>query len=200
MRTFYITIAIVLLWVTWQLHRPIPKQAQVARAFTDSEIDYLEKSFDYAMDNVKAGGHLDWSAAGVNGRIAAGNPYQSTQKARCRNYIEISRTFDAQKVDSGIACKRSGKDGWCRVHGKDPQSCALEVAESSAIKRARFAILQGNQMIDDGMSKRLNIDTSRLIPSMPDVSAPNMPSFDMPDFEKPDISLRPPMPWDSPSK
>lgn len=158
MRTFYIATAVFVLLVAWLLHKPIPKQAQVARAFTDAEVEYLEKTFDYAMESLKAGEHMDWSAAAVNGRISVGKEYTSAQKIQCRNYIEIARTYDAQKVESGIACKRVGKDGWCRLNPDDAQSCALEVAESSLIKRGRFSILQGNQMIDTLMGTRVDMN------------------------------------------
>lgn len=202
MRTFYITLAIVVAWVAWQLNKPIPKKQQVARAFTDAEVEYLEKTFDYAMDNLKAGEHMDWSAAAVNGRIAAGAPYTSKQKADCRNYVEVARTYNAQKVESGIACKRSGKEGWCRLHMNDAESCALEVAESSLIKRARFAILQGNQIIDKMMGTRVEMDTNGLVPSMPSVRTPDMPSVEMPHIEQPDAArtIHSILPWNNPKQ
>lgn len=196
MRTFYIATAIFLLFIAWLLHKPIPRAPQVAREFTDSEIEYLEKTFDYAMETLKAGEHMDWSVAAVNGRISAGKEYVSTQKASCRNYIEIARTYDAQKVESGIACKRVGKDGWCRLNPDNAQSCALEVAESSLAKRGRFAILQGSQMIDQLMGKRIDVDGSRLVPHAPSVG---LPAVNAPHMQKPDIEpgdFRPPLPWD----
>lgn len=196
MRTFYITLALVVCWVAWQLHKPIPKQAQYAREFTDSEIEYLERSFDYAMDNLKSGEQFDWSTAGVNGRIAVGDEYQSKQKATCRNYIEIARTYDSQKIDSGIACKRDDEDGWCRLHIGNAESCALEVAESPYAKRMRYAILQGNQILDEVMATRVHVDTSKLIPKAPHITVPSIGPIDVPHPDLGDISLRPPLPWD----
>ncbi|MDX2072950.1 MAG: hypothetical protein SFX19_01140 [Alphaproteobacteria bacterium] len=196
MRTFYITLAIIVAWVTWQLNKPITRAPQVARAFTDSEIDYLEKTFDYAMDNLKEGEYQDWSVAAVNGRISVGKHYVSKQKADCRHYVEVARTHDAQKVESGVACKRQGKAGWCRVHGDNPQSCALEKLESPLKKRARFAILQGNQVIDDLLGTSVGVNTDGMVPHTPNLSAP---SVNTPQFERPDIDssdFRPPMPWD----
>ncbi len=196
MRTFLIATVLFLAFIGWLLHKPIPKQVPVARAFTDAEVAYLEKSFDYAMDTLDEGQYLDWSTAGVNGRIAVGKPYTSKQKAICRNYIEVARTHDAQKVDSSIACKRQGKDGWCRVHGDNPQSCALETEESTLKKRARFAILQGSQTIDQLMGTRVGIDTSGLTPHIPKAY---VPSIHAPDIQTPDLEpsdFRPPMPWD----
>ncbi len=202
MRTFYIATTVFVLFIAWLLHEPIPRAPQVARAFTDAEIDYLEKSFDYAMDMLNAGDHMDWSIAAVNGRISAGKQYTSTQKANCRNYIEIARTYDAQKVESGIACKRSGKDGWCRLNANDAQSCALEVAESSIIKRSRFAILQGTQILDEAMGNAMSIDPKAMLPTMPHIRTPdmpNMPSIETPHIEKPDISgaVHSILPWNN---
>jgi len=199
MRTFYIALSVFILCVAWLLHKPIPRKAPVAREFTDSEIEYLEKSFDYAMDNMKQGEYLDWSAAAVNGRISVGNVYQSKQKATCRNYIEIARTYEAQKVESGIACKRTSKDGWCRLKVNDAESCALELVESPITKRSRFAILQGSQIIDDLLGTGINADKERLSPHAPSGSMPTLGpvGISKPDLEPSDF--RPPMPWD-PSK
>jgi hypothetical protein len=200
MRTFYIATALFTLFVLWLLNKPIPKQQPVARAFNGAEIDYLEKSFDYAMDTLKEGEYLDWSAAAVNGRISVGKVYESGKKATCRKYVEVARTYDAQKVDAGVACKRVGKDGWCRVHGENPQSCALEVAESSIMKQSRYAILQGSQMLDAAMAKTMGIDVKGMTPSAPQVGRPGVPSLgQMPEFQKPEFEpgdFRPPMPWD----
>lgn len=198
MRTFYIASALFVLLIVWLLNKPIAHQRQVAREFTDSEIAYLEKSFDYAMDMLKPGEHMDWSVAAVNGRVSAGKEYTSTQKANCRQYVEISRTYEAQKVDSGIACKRVGKDGWCRIHGTNPPSCALEITESTLKKRSRFAILRGTQIIDDLLGTSIGVDSNSLMPSAPRVHA-DIPSVGRPSISKPDIEpgdLRPPMPWD----
>ena len=196
MRTFYITLLVLLGLVAWLLNKPIAKQAQVARSFSDSEIEYLEKNFNYAMENARAGEYSDWSVAAVNGRIAAGAPYRSKQKAACREYVEVARTYDAQKVESGVACKRQGKDGWCRIPKGNPESCALEVMESSLKKRARFAILAGSQAIDSVMGMRVNMSTDGLVPNAPSISTPSLhaPDINTPDIEPGDF--RPPMPWD----
>lgn len=200
MRTFYIALLLVALWVVWMLNKPIPQKARIAREFTDAEIEYLEKSFDYAMETLEDGKYFDWQAAAVNGRISAGKAYESSQKATCRPYVEIARTFDAQKVDSGIGCKRSNKEGWCRVHGENPQSCALEVQESMLTKRARFAIMQGTQMLDNTVSSVMGIDPASMLPKAPHMRMPSMPNVgpidtpSAPDFDTRD--LRPPMPWD----
>jgi hypothetical protein len=199
MRTFYIALTIFVLLVAWLLNKPIPKQASVVRAFNSAEIEYLEKSFDHAMDNLKPGEFLDWSAAGVNGRISAGDEYHSQRKAQCRPYIEVSRTYQAQKVESAVACKRAGKEGWCRIYGDNPQSCALEKPESVLVKQARFSILQGEQVIDAATAAAMGLDPSAMMPEMPSVNAPEMPGVGMPGLPGIDIEpgdLRPPMPWD----
>lgn len=201
MKTFYIALALFILFVAWLLNKPIPRKPQVARAFTAAEIDYLEKSFDYAMDNLKEGEYLDWSAAAVNGRISVGKTYTSSQKATCRPYVEVARTTTSQKVEHALACKRTGKDGWCRVYGENPPSCALEEPESFITKQTRFAILQGNQMIDSAMGKIMGIDPKSMLPKMPSVDMPDMPGIGtLPDVSLPDIDpgdFRPSLPWDS---
>lgn len=200
MRTFYIASALFVLFIAYLLQKPIPKQQQVARSFSASEIDYLEKSFDYAMDSLKEGEFLDWSAAAVNGRISVGNAYESRKGATCRQYVEVARTHDAQKVTGGIACKRQGKDGWCRIQDQHaPQSCALEVMESSVAKQSRYAILRGSQMLDQAWSKVTGVDVKGMLPNAPHIKAPGMPDVTAPDVSMPDFEpgdFRPPMPWD----
>lgn len=202
MKVFYVLLALLALWVYSLLNKPIPKQQQVARAFTATEIDYLEQSFYYAMDTLKEGEYLDWSAAAVNGRITVGKPYESGKKALCRPYVEVARTYDAQKVDNGIACKRVGKEGWCRVHGENPQSCALETEESTITKQARYTILRGTQILDEGVAKLMGIDAKGMVPNAPNVNVRGMPSIgQVPEFQTPDFEprdFRPPMPWDPP--
>lgn len=198
MRTFYIAAAIFTVFVIWLLNKPIPKREQVARAFTDAEIEYLEKSFDYAMDNTPKGEYLDWSVAAVNGRIAAGEEYTSKRNSECRRYVEVARTYEAQKVDSGIACKRQGdKEGWCRIHEGNPETCALEVPESILKKRMRYAIMTGNQTIDRLLSTRIGIDTDGMIPHVPGIKTPYIGPIDTPDIDIQPGDLRPPMPWDA---
>jgi len=197
MRTFYIALTVFILIVAWLLNKPIPKKPQVERAFTAAEIDYLEKTFDYAMETLGEGEYLDWSAAGVNGRISVSKQFDSSRGAQCRKYVEVARTYKAQKVESALACKRSGKDGWCRVYGENPPSCALEVQESMLAKQTRYAILQGEQIIDEATRDAMNIDPSKMLPSLPKMHMPAMPSLGIPEVETPDMpSLRPPMPWD----
>lgn len=199
MRTFVIALALVGLFVVWLLNKPIPQKTQVARAFTDSEIEYLEKSFDYAMDTLEDGQTYDWSVAAVNGRISAGKTYQSKQKATCRPFAEVARTHSAQKVDAGAACKRVGREGWCRVYGENPQSCALEKQEAMLTKRTRFAIMQGTQMLDSAASTILGIDPGSMLPNAPHVSSPDMPyvgPIGAPSLDLEPRDFRPPMPWD----
>ncbi len=202
MRTFYIASSLFILLILWLVNKPIESNQQIAREFQDAEISYREKSFDYSMDNLKSGQFHDWAVAGVNGRIAAGDLYTSKQKISCRNYVEVSRTHEAQKVESGIACKRADKSGWCRVKIGDPESCALENTESALAKRLRFSIMQGNQTIDNATGKHVNINSNNLTPSAPtNITIPSLgplPEIKSPDFDPAD--LRPPMPWDSNQK
>lgn len=196
MKTFYISVAIFIALVAWLLNKPIPKQAQVARAFTDAEVIYIDKSFDYAMDNLKEGEHADWSTAGVNGRISVGQLFKSKLKADCRNYVEIARTYDAQKTESGVACKRHDEEGWCRLPTKVPQSCALEVTESSITKRTRYAIMQGSQMIDRALGTSVNVSNDHLAPPVPTVpSIGGLPEVHAPDIST-DVHLPAPWEWD----
>lgn len=199
MKTFYIASALFILFIAYLLNKPIENKGDVARAFSDSEILYLERVFDYAMNNLKAGESMDWKITATNGRITAGESYESTQGANCRNFVEVSRTQTAQKVDSGVACQRAGNDGWCRVYGDNPKSCALEVAESMVRKKARYAILTGIQTIDSVLGTRVGgVDTSGLNPTVPPINRPSLGK--LPDIDTPDIKpsdLRPPMPWDA---
>lgn len=196
MRTFYISVAVFIAIVAWLLNKPIPKQSQVARAFTDAEVEYIEKSFDYAMDTLKPDEHFDWSVAGVNARISASSSFVSSQKADCRYYVEVMRTADDQRTENGIACKRTDEDGWCRVVGDNvPQSCALEKTASQEAKRARFAIMQGVQVVDEMLGGNVSVSGDGLAPSRPGgISGPGFSPVEKPDLKPSDF--RPPMFWE----
>lgn len=196
MRIFYISLTIFVLIVAWLLNKPIPKQPVVARAFTDAEVEYIEKSFDYAMETLKDGDAFDWSAAGVNARISASAIFLSNQKADCRHYVEIMRTADSQRTEKGLACKRSGEQGWCRLSYDVPQSCALEKTDSQLAKRARFSIMQGAQMIDGLLGNDVSMGNGGLAPSSPTIDPINT---GRPNVEKPKVTphdFHPPMPWE----
>ena len=205
MRTFYISLGLFLILLIWLLNKPIAHQAREFHGFNAPELHYLERNFDYAMDNLPAGKHYDWKTASVTGRIAASEPFESKAKATCRAYTEVYVTSKRQGLTKGYGCKRQGKDGWCRLDAQDVQSCALEELEWSVSKRARIAMMQGGQLVDQttGMVKReagqLANDVNNLHgPSVPDAPDISMPSFEMPDIDLKDF--RPPMPWDSEKK
>lgn len=197
MRTFYISLAIFIALVAWLLHKPIPEPAQGARALTDSEVLYVEKTFNYAMDNLKQGEHMDWSVAGINGRISVGKLYQSKMKVECRNYVEIARSYVAQNTEAGIACRRQGNEGWCRLGPNVPQSCALEVMESSFSKSMRFAAMQGSHMIDSALGTNVNVGSDGLAPPTPTISGigGGLPDVNMPDVGG-DVHVPAPWEWD----
>ena len=205
MRTFFISLGLFLLLLVWLLNKPIERQAREFRGFSAPELQYLERTFDYAMDNLPASKHYDWQTSSVTGRIAASEPFESQAKSICRAYTEVYVTSKRQGLTKGYGCKRQGKDGWCRLDAQDVQSCALEDLEWSVSKRARIAMMQGGQMIDQatGMvsseANQLANDARNIHgPSIPDAPNVSMPSFSAPDIDLKDF--RPPMPWDPEKK
>jgi len=93
---------------------------------SNAERSYYDQIFGYTMDNTPAGDRRQWTSYGGNGSIHVDEIFLSKSGSPCRNYSEI---FKVQNVDGayhGTACKRQGKDGWCRLKPGNANTCAME--------------------------------------------------------------------------
>ncbi len=97
------------------------------------EKDYYIQLFNYLMDHHSAAEpHLWRTSDTTSGAIAAGEVFISKSKATCRPYSETYNIGGYQGEQQGIACKRIGSDGWCRLKKTDALTCALEGAGTIA--------------------------------------------------------------------
>lgn len=95
-------------------------------ALSDHEKTYYEKIFAYTMDNVAGGQKFQWATHSGQGTIAVEEMFVSKSGVPCRRYFE---QFKVQQVDGalkGVACKRQGKEGWCRLKPSNAYTCAME--------------------------------------------------------------------------
>ncbi len=93
---------------------------------SSAEKSYYDQIFGYTMDNMEGGQKYDWASYGGHGTIHVDKIFTSKSGYPCRTYSE---TFTVQSQDgayAGTACKRQGKDGWCRLKPGNANTCAME--------------------------------------------------------------------------
>lgn len=108
---------------------PLSLQTEVVRPgeLSSVEKDYYIKVFDYAMTVVEPGKSYDWQGHFENrGKITVDEPFQSKSSSTCRNFSETFTIGGIAGKSEGVACKRNGDDGWCRLKKTDALTCALE--------------------------------------------------------------------------
>jgi surface antigen len=102
------------------------QQVAMLARLSDAEQSYHEKIFDYAMETVKPGESYTWESYGGKGIIAIGERFVSKSKSTCRSFTESFTAGGAQGSYEAIACKRTGKEGWCTLKKTDALTCAME--------------------------------------------------------------------------
>lgn len=96
----------------------------------EAERDYYDKLFDYVMDNRADGQTYDWKSYRAYGRLTPASK-ETHENTVCRPFHEIIGLKDeSEAAFNGIACKRVGSDGWCRLPKGELRSCALEKPRS----------------------------------------------------------------------
>jgi hypothetical protein len=93
---------------------------------SDAEKSYYEKMFDYTMDTTAPGQGYEWQTYGAKGKIIADKVFVSKSKGQCRNFSELFYVGKTAYPYDGVACKRQGSSGWCRLKQDDALTCALE--------------------------------------------------------------------------
>jgi hypothetical protein len=100
---------------------------------SSAEKNYYIQIFNYTMDNIAAETPHPWRSSDLSGGvIQAGDSFISKSKASCRPYSESFNINGYQGTHEGIACKRVGSEGWCRLKKTDALTCALESGGSIA--------------------------------------------------------------------
>ncbi|MFW0776940.1 MAG: hypothetical protein ACN2B6_04385 [Rickettsiales bacterium] len=144
---------------------------------SDVEKEYYVKVFDYAIATISADGQYDWKSSDTNnGVITAGELFTSKSGYTCRGFAEAFNIGGEQGQHQGIACKRKGADGWCRLKESDALTCALETP-ATAVANYNFPgadTTTPNIAISGGIGGIGGIS----IPSTPGGSRPSSP--DMP--------------------
>jgi len=121
------TIAIVVLIAVWLLfHKPSPDKPLVG--LPSQEQNYYEEVFNYTMDNIQPDSHFDWKTYDAEGSIGVAKPFISKSGYTCRNFTENYTVTSTNQTgnDTGIACKRAEREGWCKLKISDALTCAME--------------------------------------------------------------------------
>ena len=101
-------------------------QQSLLASLSDAEKSYYIKVFDYTMETVKAGEPYGWESYNGKGSIVAGEPFASKSKALCRKFTESYAIGGKNGGGGGVACRRDGDNGWCRLRETDALTCAME--------------------------------------------------------------------------
>ncbi len=105
------------------------KSINPAKELTGNQREYYVKIFNYVMEHVKPPEAFNWNSSVAKGNIKAGEEYLSKSKAQCRDFTETFEISGQLGRSEGTACKRDGNNGWCRISGENPRTCALENPE-----------------------------------------------------------------------
>ncbi len=94
---------------------------------SSADESYRETIFDYAMSTANPQVPYVWESYSAKGKITASESYVSKSKATCRDYEETYITGVGKIVLEGIGCKRTGREGWCRLKkNSNALTCSLE--------------------------------------------------------------------------
>ncbi len=117
---------------------------------SDADRAYRTKVFDYAMESVAKDQSYTWTSPNASGIITVEDFYISKSKSDCRKYVEVYRVGKEQFDSIGVACRRNGADGWCRIPPGGAQTCALEAprgAPDTLGKKAGDAVEDAGELV-----------------------------------------------------
>lgn len=95
-------------------------------ALSSAEQTYYRSIFDYVMDHTKDGERYEWKTYGGSGGITPEAPFTSKSGYTCRNFKETMIIQEQASAGNGTACKRVGREGWCKLKPGNAQTCAME--------------------------------------------------------------------------
>lgn len=177
MRIFiYIIVGIALFWAIMGLFPKRNPEASLSGTPTAADQSYHGQIFDYVMTAVEPGVSYAWKTTSVRGAITADAGYKSKSGSLCRAFREEIETAYAKGQQQGIACKRGGDDGWCRLNKDNAQTCAMETGNFTFnIGGFNFGSLPSVGSV--------NVNTGDVNVTLPAVNAPNV---SMPEAPKTD--------------
>jgi hypothetical protein len=155
MRRIVIGILIILAgWWLWNYffhgEPSVLPQNLAATKLSEAEIVYYRQVFDYTMSVTKPGEHYDWQSYSGKGSISPDKPFVSKSGATCRNFLEHYTIGTSNASAEGVACKREGKDGWCRLKQTDALTCVMETPENvmeKATQNTKDALEAGKDVL-----------------------------------------------------
>ena len=101
-------------------------QGGVGSTMSEAEKTYYMQIFNHAMSHVFNGERYAWESYNSKGNISPTNTYASKSKSLCRHYKETFVIGSYSGKQEGVACKRNGKAGWCRLKPGNAETCAME--------------------------------------------------------------------------
>lgn len=116
----------------WLLYEALTRPAapvvsgSSATRLSAAEREYYRQSFDYTMEHIEAGKHYEWASHSGKGIITPGSSFVSKSKSTCREFSERFTVGGAEEMREGIACRREGREGWCRLRKDQALTCAME--------------------------------------------------------------------------
>jgi hypothetical protein len=144
---------------------------------SDAERSYYDMVFDYTMEVTKSNQYYEWQGFNGNGRITPGDNFVSKSGYSCRPYSQSFTIAGQRGTDTGIACKRAGRDGWCRLKEGNALTCAMEdrgLFDVGAPSMPGMPSINAPSLGGGGVDPDIHI------------SRPGLPSnLDAPDVEKP---------------
>lgn len=114
-----------------------PQNSTALMQLTDAELSYYRQVFDYTMAVTKSGERYEWKSEHGRGFFAPSDPFTSKSGSTCRKFTEEYEVGSQSATLEGVACKREGREGWCRLKKTDAQTCAMEPPLSATDKAAR---------------------------------------------------------------
>lgn len=103
-----------------------PAEPSSLSKLSSAEKTYYSQIFAYTMDNIEAGRRFEWKTHSGSGNIHVEKTFISKSGVPCRNYAETFQVQDVRGAYQGVACKRQGKEGWCRLKPSNAHTCAME--------------------------------------------------------------------------
>lgn len=150
---------------------------------TSAEKSYYEQIFAYTMDNIQPGQKYEWKTYSGNGIIHVSDVFTSKSGVPCRNYSETFNVQARAGAYQGIACKRQGKEGWCRLKPGNAQTCAME--DPSFLFTMPSMAIPGSAIgaVGSGPSGSAGAGGSASGPDMPGMNSPNIETPNAPKGE-----------------
>lgn len=123
----FIALFLLLLTAAPAFAAPVPHSiGRLYASLPQQERDYYITIFDYSMTHMRAKQAYEWKTTTASGSFTPDKPFEANGTV-CRKFNETMSVDDRYSMaSSGLACKRQGKEGWCRLRAGDAKTCAME--------------------------------------------------------------------------